>query len=130
MRLREVFLPMTSTTTSPAEFSMQRTHTSDRTGAARWVWSHARRHGWIITMLVAGAVGNAALAAVVPVLTGNAFNAMLKQVPDTSVLLPLALTIGISQILRGVLQLQNRKKLAPALFYQEAMREGTHEELL
>ncbi len=56
-------------------------------------------------MLVAGAVGNAALAAVVPVLTGDAFNAMLKPVPDTSVLIPLAVTMGISQIIRGVLQL-------------------------
>ena len=56
-------------------------------------------------MMVAGAAGNAGLAAVVPVLTGDAFNAMLKPTPDTSVLLPLALTIGISQIIRGVLQL-------------------------
>ena len=56
-------------------------------------------------MMVAGAIGNAALAAVVPVLTGDAFNAMLKPVPDTSVLLPLALTIGISQVIRGALQL-------------------------
>ena len=52
-----------------------------------------------------GAIGNAALAAVVPVLTGDAFNAMLKPVPDTSVLLPLALTMGISQVIRGALQL-------------------------
>jgi len=71
----------------------------------RWIWSHARRHGWIIVMMIIGAIGNAALAAVVPVLTGDAFNAMLKPLPDTSVLLPLALTIGISQIIRGVLQL-------------------------
>lgn len=56
-------------------------------------------------MMVVGAAGNAGLAAVVPVLTGDAFNAMLKPTPDTSVLLPLALTIGISQIIRGVLQL-------------------------
>jgi len=56
-------------------------------------------------MMFIGAVGNAGLAAVVPVLTGNAFNDMLKPTPDTSVLLPLALTIGISQIVRGVLQL-------------------------
>ncbi len=56
-------------------------------------------------MMVIGAVGNAGLAAVVPVLTGNAFNAMLQTNPDTSVLLPLALTIGISQVIRGVLQL-------------------------
>lgn len=84
---------------------MQRRHTYDRSGPVRWIWSHARRHGWIIVMMIVGAIGNAALAAVVPVLTGDAFNAMLKPVPDTSVLIPLALTIGISQIIRGVLQL-------------------------
>src|SRR5574342_457901 len=105
MRPREFFYPMTTITTSPAEFSLHRTHASDRTSPARWVWSHARRHGWIILMMFIGAIGNAALAAVVPVLTGNAFNAMLKPVPDTSVLLPLALTIGISQVIRGALQL-------------------------
>jgi len=55
-------------------------------------------------MMVAGAVGNAGLAAVVPVLTGDAFNAMLEPVPDTSVLLPLALIMGISQVIRGALQ--------------------------
>lgn len=56
-------------------------------------------------MMIVGAIGNAALAAVVPVLTGDAFNAMLQPVPDTSVLVPLALIIGISQVIRGVLQL-------------------------
>ena len=90
---------------APAEFSMQQQQDYDRTSPVRWVWSHASRHGWIIFMLIAGAVGNAGLAAVVPVLTGNAFNAMLQPQPDTSVLLPLALTIGISQVIRGVLQL-------------------------
>lgn len=56
-------------------------------------------------MMIVGAAGNAGLAAVVPVLTGDAFNAMLKPTPDTSVLIPLALIIGISQVIRGVLQL-------------------------
>jgi len=56
-------------------------------------------------MMVVGAIGNAGLAAVVPVLTGDAFNAMLKPQPDTSVLIPLALIIGVSQIIRGALQL-------------------------
>ena len=55
-------------------------------------------------MMVAGAVGNAGLAAVVPVLTGDAFNAMLEPVPDTSVLVSLALIMGISQVIRGALQ--------------------------
>jgi len=92
-------------TTVPAEFSMQRAHVSDRTSPVRWIWSHLRRHWWLILMMVAGAVGNAGLAAVVPVLTGDAFNAMLKPAPDTSVLIPLAVTIGITQVIRGVLQL-------------------------
>jgi ATP-binding cassette subfamily B protein len=92
-------------TTAPLEFSMQRTLVSDRTSPVRWIWSHARRYWWIIIMMIVGAAGNAGLAAVVPVLTGDAFNAMLEPVPDTSVLLPLALIIGISQIVRGVLQL-------------------------
>ena len=96
---------VTMATTLPAEFSMQRPHLSDHTSPVRWIWSHARRHTWIIVMMIVGAIGNAGLAAVVPVLTGDAFNAMLKPVPDTSVLLPLALIIGISQVIRGVLQL-------------------------
>ncbi|MEW6286701.1 MAG: ABC transporter ATP-binding protein [Chloroflexota bacterium] len=94
-----------TTLSVPAEFSLQRPVVYDRTAPVRWIWSHARRHGWIIVMMIVGAIGNAALAAVVPVLTGDAFNAMLKPLPDTSVLLPLAFTIGISQIIRGVLQL-------------------------
>ena len=52
--------------------------------------------------MIVGSVGNAGLAAV---LTGDAFNAMLKPTPDTSVLIPLALIIGITQVIRGALQL-------------------------
>jgi ATP-binding cassette subfamily B protein len=89
---------------SPTEFTMQRPK-FNRTNAVRWIASHATRHWGIIIMLFIGALGNAALAAVVPVLVGDAFNAMLKFPPDTSVLLPLALIIGGTQILRGVLQL-------------------------
>jgi ATP-binding cassette subfamily B protein len=96
--------PMAVTTQSPAEFSLQRKYLADRTDPVRWVWSHARRHWWFIILMVVGAVGNAGLAAIVPVLTGDAFNAMLELVPDTSVLVPLALIIGISQVIRGALQ--------------------------
>ncbi len=88
----------------PAEFTLQRKNKYEHSTALRWILSHVRPYWLIMVMLTAGAVGNAVLAAVVPVLTGDAFNAMLKPSPDTSVLLPLALTIGISQIIRGVLQ--------------------------
>jgi ATP-binding cassette subfamily B protein len=89
----------------PAEFTLQRKHSHDRSHPIRWIWSHATRYWWIIAMIFIGALGNAALAAVVPALTGDAFNAMIAPNPDTSVLLPLALIIGGSQIVRGVLQL-------------------------
>lgn len=91
--------------TSPAEFTLLRRHTSDRRSPVRWVISHALRHWWLVLIMFVGAVGNAALAAYVPVLTGDAFNAMLKVPPETKVLLPLALIMGGTQILRGVLQL-------------------------
>ena len=90
---------------NPAEFTLQRKNTYNPTSAGRWIVSHVRPYLWIVAMLVVGAIGNAALAAYVPVLTGDAFNAMTQPKPDTSVLLPLALTIGISQIIRGLLQL-------------------------
>jgi ATP-binding cassette, subfamily B, bacterial len=55
-------------------------------------------------MLVLGAIGNAALAAAVPVLVGSAFNDMLQANPVLSRLIPLGLILGGSQIVRGVLQ--------------------------
>ncbi|MCE7918097.1 MAG: ABC transporter ATP-binding protein [Chloroflexi bacterium CFX1] len=89
----------------PAEFTLYRKNKFDQSTPARWIFSHAAPYWWIVVMLVTGAIGNAVLAVVVPVLTGDAFNAMLAPQPDTSVLLPLALTIGVSQVIRGVLQL-------------------------
>jgi len=94
-----------SITSTPAEFTLHRKNKFEHSSAVRWIISHARPYGWIMVMIFVGAIGNAVLAVVVPILTGDAFNAMLKSPPDTSVLLPLAITIGVSQIIRGVLQL-------------------------
>ncbi|MFN8399572.1 MAG: ABC transporter ATP-binding protein [Anaerolineales bacterium] len=89
----------------PAEFTLQRKNKYDQSTTLRWILSHVQPYWWIVAMIFIGAIGNAVLAVVIPVLTGDAFNAMLAPTPDTSVLLPLAVTIGISQIIRGVLQL-------------------------
>ncbi len=94
-----------TTQTSLAEFTLTRRHTADRRSPLRWLLSHSMRHWWLIIIMFVGAVGNAALAAYVPVLTGQAFNAMLKTPPNVKVLLPLALIMGGSQVLRGILQL-------------------------
>ena len=91
--------------TSPAEFTLQRKHLANRENAVRWVVSHTVRYWPILIMIFIGALGNASLAAVVPVMVGDAFNQMLKPTPDTSILLPLAMILGGSQIVRGVLQL-------------------------
>ncbi len=89
----------------PAEFTLSRKRAYNRSSPVLWILSHAAPYWWIALMMLIGAIGNAALAAYVPVLTGDAFNAMIQPQPDTSVLLPLALIIGASQIVRGVLQL-------------------------
>jgi ATP-binding cassette subfamily B protein len=94
-----------STLTTPAEFTLHRQFVSDKRNHLRWIISHAWRHWWLVLVMLLGAIGNAALAAYIPVLTGDAFNAMLQTPPDIKVLLPLALIMGASQILRGILQL-------------------------
>ena len=93
-----------TTISAPAEFTLERKHNSDLRNPAVWIWSHAIRYWYILLMLVVGAIGNAALASAVPVLVGNAFNDMLRPNPNLSLLIPLALILGASQIVRGVLQ--------------------------
>ena len=93
-----------TTLSAPAEFTLTREPSERTKGPARWIWSHAVRYWYILLMLVIGAIGNAALASAVPVLVGNAFNDMLKPNATVSVLIPLALMLGASQIGRGILQ--------------------------
>src|SRR5512135_2715656 len=90
---------------SIAEFTLTRHRTTDRRNHIRWVFSYALRYWWLVLIMFIGAVGNAVFSAYLPVLTGDAFNAMLQVPPDTKVLFPLALLMGGSQVLRGVLQL-------------------------
>ncbi len=90
---------------SVSEFAVHQPHHSDLRSPQRWVLSHAWRHKWIILMMVLGAFGNAALAAVPPILIGLAFNAMQKLPPDYNGLRSAAIWILVSQLVRGVLQL-------------------------
>jgi ATP-binding cassette subfamily B protein len=93
-----------TTISQPAEFTLQRKHTVNRSTPLKWVVSHAVRYWPIIIMIIIGAFGNAALAAVMPLMVGDAFDQMLMPDPDTSILLPLAILLGGSQVVRGVLQ--------------------------
>ncbi|GER78122.1 MAG: ABC transporter [Anaerolineaceae bacterium] len=93
-----------TTASLPAEFTLVRKYTVNRASPARWIVSHSLRYWPILLLLIVGAYGNGALAGVVPRYVGQAFDDMLASPPNLKALLPLAFAIGISQIVRGVLQ--------------------------
>ena len=88
-----------------AEFALPQARRLDRRTPVRWIVSHARPYWWLAVGMLLGAFGNAALAMLVPVYIGQAFNAILEHPPRIAVLGPIALLITGSQILRGALQL-------------------------
>lgn len=91
-------------TASSTEFSIALPR-SDRRTPFRWILSHTVRQWpvWLVALI--GAFGNAALAAVTPMLTGQAVNIVLKQPVQTQRLIQIALIIAITQVIRGGLQL-------------------------
>jgi len=88
-----------------SEFVVSPAYPTDRRSPLRWIFSHLI-HNWvfIVTMLV-GAFGNAALAAVVPILIGVAFDAVLATPANMAGIGWAALGIVVSQVVRSVLQL-------------------------
>lgn len=88
-----------------AEFVLPDARSYKQESTARWILSHAARHWWVMVLSVIGAIGNAAMASVVPLLIGQAFNLILTPSPDLRQLVRIALLIIGSQFVRGVLQL-------------------------
>jgi len=90
---------------SIAEFTVTDILPGDRHSPVRWVLSHTFRHKWALLSLTLGAFGNAALAAVVPIMVGVAFNAILAKPPDYQKLVWAAAGIALSQMIRAIWQL-------------------------
>ena len=90
---------------SVAEFVVRLAPARDHRSAARWILSHVTDHRGIVLTTLVGAFGNAALAAAVPVLLGQAFNLVLQGGELRDGLIRIALTIVVTQVVRGVLQL-------------------------
>jgi ATP-binding cassette subfamily B protein len=88
-----------------AEFRIPEHYATDKRSPLRWVWSHAIRQWLFILIAFIGAFGNAAMMAVVPILTGQAFNMVLSGDVDLKRLGQLALLMAGSQLVRGLLQL-------------------------
>lgn len=89
---------------SSAEFILAKQKIPNRSGPVRWILSHAVRYWYLFVMMTAGAFGNAALAAVVPVLSGMAFNLIQNKATQAFSLGWIAVLLIGSQILRGVVQ--------------------------
>ena len=86
-----------------SEFSITQSWQPDRRGPVRWVVSHAARHKLPIFGVLVGAVGNAALAAAMPILIGRAFDVVTATPPQLSELGLAAILVALSQLVRGVL---------------------------
>ena len=91
-------------TSTFAEFTLPKQRPTDRRGPVRWIISHAIRYWYLILGMVIGAIGNAALASVVPVYVGKGLNLLSEAQVDLNLLVRFSLIIAITQVIRGVLQ--------------------------
>ncbi len=91
-------------TTAYAEFTLPQRRRSDRRGPIRWIVSHTLRYWYLSVLMILGAVGNAALASVVPIYIGKALDLITLDAADLRGLLQISFVIAISQVVRSVLQ--------------------------
>jgi ATP-binding cassette subfamily B protein len=87
-----------------AEFTLPMPYRTDRRSPLRWVLSHLLHQWRLVLIAVFGAVGNAALAGVAPVLMGDAFNLISAGSYTSAALLRIAIIMAITQSARVFLQ--------------------------
>jgi ATP-binding cassette, subfamily B, bacterial len=96
---------MTSQTSEGiSEFSFEAKYTTNQKTPLLWILSHTIHQWPYILMALFGAMSNAALASIVPIFIGRAYNEITSINPSLAIIGQFALVIGISQALRGVLQ--------------------------
>jgi ATP-binding cassette, subfamily B, bacterial len=88
-----------------SEFNVNKDTVSDQSTTFRWVFSHLRRHKLLLSAMFLGALGNAALAALVPVFIGIAFDAIQTSRENMYIVGWAAIGIIVSQSTRAILQL-------------------------
>jgi ATP-binding cassette subfamily B protein len=93
-----------SSTTISSEFTLPMRFRSNQSSSSRWILSYVIRYWPLGLILLVGAFSNAALAAVVPVYIGQAFNIITAEPADLNALLRIAFFIALTQVLRGILQ--------------------------
>lgn len=99
---------MSATTAIPetrSEFSAPPIYKTNRKNPGRWVFSHFIHYWPLGIAIIIGAYGNAALAAVVPVQIGLAFDTILEDASQIGALAGFARTIVVTQLVRAFLML-------------------------
>jgi ATP-binding cassette subfamily B protein len=109
----------------PEEYQVPASIRTNRNNTIRWITAHFLRYWHLGLILLVGAIGNAALASVVPLIIGLALNAMLEDPPLTESLLRFALLITGTQFVRGILQLG--RNFSAELIGQRMERDIRHE---
>lgn len=95
---------MTGLAEGIAEFSFKTKYKTWKKSVVLWILSHTLNQWPWLLLAASGAFGNAALASIVPIYIGRAFNEIIRPEPSLSVIGVFALIIGGSQIMRGILQ--------------------------
>ncbi len=96
-----------------------------RSSALKWIVVHFMQYWYLGLSMVIGAVGNAGLAAVVPIIVGQTLDALLMEPPLKDSLSRFALLIAGTQLLRGVLQFG--RNFSAELIGQRLERDIRHE---
>jgi ATP-binding cassette subfamily B protein len=86
------------------EFKLKEAFIADRRTPFRWIASHSLRQWWLWILAIIGAIGNAALASVTPIMIGRAFSELTSTSIDLNQIGNYALIVGLSQVLRSILQ--------------------------
>jgi len=87
-----------------SEFVVANEFVYDKHSPARWIIAHTMRYAPFIGTFFIGAFCNGLGASIIPILIGIAFNTILSDHPDMTIVVWCALAAIISQIMRAVLQ--------------------------
>jgi len=96
---------LTSEFSLPEEYQVPARVVARRDSPVGWIIAHFTQYWYLGLTTLIGAIGNASLAAIVPVMVGKALNALQETPPKTELLLQFALIIAVTQVIRGALQL-------------------------
>ena len=93
---------MNETMQSPAEFTIAQEFPTNRKNPLGWIFSHAFHYWWVIVIALIGSLGNAVLAAVLPMILGDVYNILQAGTRDPQLMRLIWLFVG-SQLVRSVM---------------------------